>query len=68
MPILDTEVENVFAWLKVQKVDQDGKPLAGAKFAVYDNESCTGRPVKEFTTDANGNGAVKVEWKGSSNT
>ena len=68
MPILDEETSGPEAWLKVRKTDTDGKPLAGAKFAVYDNESCTGRPVKEFTTDANGNGAVKVEWKGSSNT
>lgn len=68
VPILDTEVEDVFAWLKVQKVDQDGKPLAGATFAVYDSESCTGIPVAEFTTNADGYGAVRVEWQGPSAT
>lgn len=70
IPIFEQDPKNPDkeAWLKVQKVDQDGKPLEGATFAVYDTESCTGIPVAEFTTDANGNGVAKVVWGGSSAT
>lgn len=69
VPILDEGgTPDEEAWLKVQKVDQDGKPLAGATFAVYDTESCTGIPVAEFTTDESGNGSAKVVWKGPSKT
>lgn len=68
VPILDSPPSGSpkKAWLKVQKVDQNGKPLEGATFGVYTSESCTGRPLKTFTTDANGYGACLMEWEGSS--
>lgn len=68
VPIMEPRAGDISAWLKVQKVDQDGKPLAGAKFSVYTSESCTGRPVATFETDANGYGAKEVFWQGPSQT
>lgn len=40
--------------LWVMKVDQDGKPLAGTQFGLYDNESCAGAPVSSGFTDTEG--------------
>ena len=47
-------------WLSVSKVDQDGKPLAGVEFTVYDPE--LSRPVKTITTGADGVAFLHCEW------
>ncbi len=54
----DTGIENERdVWklrYRVKKVDEDGKPLAGAVFRIYTNADCTGNPVKEVTTGSDG--------------
>jgi LPXTG-motif cell wall-anchored protein len=43
--------------LIVHKYDNDtGDSLAGAEFAIYDNEKCEGDPIGTITTDSNGYG------------
>ncbi|MCI9243859.1 MAG: hypothetical protein HFF43_10830, partial [Lawsonibacter sp.] len=55
--------ESPYAWLKVQKVDQDGQPLTGAKFGVYEDSSCSDESeLGVFTTGSNGVGYFKVTW------
>ena len=42
-------------WLKVQKVDSKGKPLAGAVFGIYDEGADTsGEPMDRITTGSDG--------------
>lgn len=42
-------------WLKVQKVDSKGKPLAGAEFGIFDISGDTdGEPIARIVTDSSG--------------
>ncbi len=40
--------------LRVLKINQDGAPLEGARFGLYDAPACTGEPAASGYTDANG--------------
>lgn len=40
--------------LRIQKIDQNGDPVANAEFALYDNAQATGTPVATGVTDENG--------------
>ena len=56
VPVLNEEppVQNgPKVYIKLDKVDENGNPLAGATFGVYKNASCT-QQVGTFTTDASG--------------
>ena len=43
-----------------KKVDQNGNPLEGIKFGIYESEDNSGKPLKVFTTDSNG--VIEGEW------
>lgn len=52
-----TDEEIVYTYtLAINKFEKDNETvkLANAKFAIYDNESCTGDAIATITTDANG--------------
>ena len=42
------------ASFQIKKIGEDGKALSGATFALYDNENCTGTPVKTESTGSDG--------------
>lgn len=56
-------------WLKLEKTDPNGKPLAGCEFGVYEDAACT-VPATDFNTDGaavitsgdDGSGAVQIIW------
>lgn len=65
--------------LRVLKIDQDGKPLQGTGFGLFDNPNCGGIPVSSGTTDQNGmlifsptgssvEGQARMVWANSTNT
>ena len=60
----DIVVPNVLRSFEIQKVGDDGKNLAGAQFALYDNAECNGNALATGTTDENGKIVVSNEGSG----
>ncbi len=66
--------------LRVLKIDQDGNPVQGARFGLFDNEACTGTPAATGVTDAAGTlifsptgdsaqqGQARMVWANSAKT
>lgn len=47
-------VPNTQPELRVSKLDQDGNPVSGVTFGLYDNEECSGTALSEGVTDDEG--------------
>lgn len=47
-------VPNTQPELRVSKLDQDGNPVSGVTFGLYDNEECSGTALSEGETDTEG--------------
>lgn len=47
-------VPNTQPELRVSKLDQDGNPVSGVTFGLYDNEECLGTALSEGVTDTEG--------------
>lgn len=66
--------------LRVLKIDQDGRPLKGARFGLFENAECRGRPASSGVTDGEGmlvfspigdsdkEGQAGMAWANSTNT
>ncbi len=62
--INNAEVKGVISFTKKDRAGLEGKPLAGASFALYSDEACT-KEIESVTTEANGLAAFTKQPAGT---